>query len=153
MPEEHSFNKSKLIASLFFIVIVVIGGVWFFSRNQDSLSAYEMMSASVIEVKDSTILVEGMLLLSSGEKVKKQIEVVVTEETAITKTTLVADLSISAEDQPYTPQRRTEGGNIADLRVGTHINMLKSLDNMYKETRVVAEEISYINFSYENKPE
>lgn len=153
MPEEHSFNKSKLFASIVFIVIVVIGGVWFFSRNQDSLSAYEMMSASVIEVKDNTILVEGMLTLSSGEKIKKQIEVVVTEETAITKTTLVADLSISPEDQPYTPERRTEKGNIADLRVGTHINMLKSLDNMYKKTKVVAEEISYINFSYENKPE
>jgi len=153
MPEEHSFNKSKLFASLIFIVIVVIGGVWFFSRNQDSLSAYEMMSASVIEVKDGAILVEGMLTLSSGEKVKKQIEVVVTEETAITKTTLVADLSISPEDQPYTPQRRTEEGNIADLGVGRHIDMLKSLDNMYKKTKVVAEEISYINFSYENKPE
>src|SRR3989338_9169480 len=153
MPEEHSFNKPKLLVSIAFVIIVVLGAIWFFSRDSSSLSAHEMVGASIIEVKDNTILVEGMLTLSSGEKVKKQIEVVVTEETAITKTTLVADLSISPEDQPYTPQRRTEGGNIADLRVGTHINMLKSLDNMYKETRVVAEEISYINFSYENKPE
>ena len=153
MPEEHSFNKSKFFASIVLIIIIVLGAIWFFSRNPDTLSAHEMLGASVIEVKDDTILVEGMLLLSSGEKVKKQIEVVVTEETAITKTTLVADLSISPEDQPYTPERRTEKGNVADLRVGTHIDMLKSLDNMYKKTKVVAEEISYINFSYENKPE
>lgn len=153
MLEQPSFNKPKLLVSITFLIIVVLGIVWFSSRNPNSLSAHEMMSASVIEVKESTILVEGILLLSSGEKVKKQIEVVVTEETAITKTTLVADLSISPEDQPYTPERRTEEGDITDLVVGRHISMLKSLDNMYKKTKVVAEEINYINFSYENKSE
>ena len=150
MPEGHSLSKPKLIVSLIFMTVLVVGGIWVFSRNQ--LSATEMQNARIIEVRDGSILVEGSLFLSNGVSTMQEVEFLITPETKLTKTTLIMDLSIPS-DQAYTPQKTNEQGNISDLTPRETINRIVASENIYNKQKAVAVEVIYRIYKYENKPE
>lgn len=143
-----SSNKRTVVIGLAIVLVLVLGLILYYHLRDEPFIDV-MYGGSIIEVKDNSIVVEGELVLPSG-RVNKTIEFVITPETVITKKVVIMDLSAKSV---YTPETRIESGKIPELRIKKSVDMVKSSKNLVTNSKVVAKEIGYSGFSYENKPQ
>jgi len=148
-----SHNKKIVITVLVLVVAVACGFLWYRSLLQEKYYTNEMYNATIIEMKDSSIVVDGTLSIPPpAPRINKKIEFLITPETIITKKVMIMDLSKSS-NQPQTPETRIETGDISDLKIKKHIDVIRGAKNLVDNNKVVAEEIRYLKFIYENKPQ
>lgn len=138
-------NK-KIILPVFLLVIVIAGILLWGSREKID---NQIGSGSVLELKDSSVVVQGYLIAPDQEKKVINVEFLVDKNTSFKKMTMLVDVKKYSDGKPFTPEMVETVGSLSDLVRGTKIRGVITDDKLVDKGTAKALEIQYTGVSFQ----
>jgi len=142
----------KFLLLIFLLIILVVVLSWDKFINQSN--SYEL-SGQIIEVRDNSIIVEGVAK-SSDPNINRQenrtIEIKITNETIIKKNVVVITTAQINSGESFQPETQVREGVISELVIGIRVIKIESRDNLFTKDKAVAAEINYLIYEFPASP-
>lgn len=139
----------KILLLVFLLTVLILVLSW--DRFFNQASAIYEMSGKIIEVKNGSIVVEGVVE-SSDPNISRQenrtIEFKIIDETILKKNAIVITVAQINSGESFQPETRIRPGAISDLAVDMRVFKIESKDNLFIETKAVAAEINYLTYEF-----
>ena len=150
-------NKKAIILSSVVIILVVGAGYLYVPQFKSYSKKFQIketnqlqnqMSGEVVEVKNSSIVVEGMV----GRENKK-IEFIITPETVLKNGSNTITLEQIRSGKSFQPKFEQKTGKISDFVQNTNISItrIQSKENLFIINKTTATLIDYVTFIFPTK--
>lgn len=145
---EFANMKRQLITVV--ILALAATGIFALVYYQRDQAPTQVWGGKVIEVKDGSIVVEGVVRYVDQAKSDKQetktIEFRISPGTILTNRVTKISREQAENGGRFYPQRENISGKIEDLKVGTAIHTITSPANLFRVKQTVAAEIIYTTY-------
>lgn len=142
---------NKLIF-IILLVMVLLTGVFlgFNLLNQGQRVENSIGNGTVLEVSDSSVLIQGYLISPTEQKKVIKVTFTIDKNTVFKKTTMVVDVKKHSDGEPFKPELMETQGNLSEIKKGTNIVGVKTYDLLKNDGTAKASEIHYKGVLFNN---
>lgn len=138
---------------LMILLVVIAGAIYYFYFNSNIFTTPKIENSigngTVVEVKDSSVVIQGYLESPTEDKKIITVEFTVDNKTLFKKMVMIVDVEKHSDGRPFRPELSEVSGSLSDLKTGTVINGVKTKDKLENNGTAKALEIIYKGVSFQ----